>query len=179
MSYLALQYYHELDRLVLLRYYPGIGLQKSNRRFIHRSVYRKGFTKFLLSYTTSSPTIVTFVGKPFFGSTTQLTPPIDNSLLLSPESTKRVKEVVGILLFPARLIISPIFPALSAIGSEYSLATEITAAVVAQVQDYHDTHPNPKLRFKASAMILHIHSDASYLAASRARSRVANLLLSI
>jgi hypothetical protein len=37
--------------------------------------------------------------------------------------------------------------------------------------DYCATHPDTTLRYHASGMILWIHSDASYLSASKARSR--------
>jgi hypothetical protein len=36
--------------------------------------------------------------------------------------------------------------------------------------DYLATHPDTKIRYHASDMILHIHSDASYLSVSNARS---------
>ena len=37
--------------------------------------------------------------------------------------------------------------------------------------NYAATHPNAKIRYTASNMILYIHSDASYLSKPRARSR--------
>ena len=39
--------------------------------------------------------------------------------------------------------------------------------------DYMATHPNAKLRYYASDMVLNVHSDASYLSAPNARSRAA------
>ena len=39
--------------------------------------------------------------------------------------------------------------------------------------DYVHTYPNSYIRYKASDMILHIDSDAAYLVAPKARSRVA------
>ena len=39
--------------------------------------------------------------------------------------------------------------------------------------DYFATHPHATIRYYASEMILNIHSDASYLPESRARSRTA------
>jgi hypothetical protein len=38
--------------------------------------------------------------------------------------------------------------------------------------DYLVTHPDAKIRFHASNMILYIHSDAFYLSVSKARSRL-------
>jgi hypothetical protein len=37
---------------------------------------------------------------------------------------------------------------------------------------WHPYHPDTVIRYKASDMVLHIHSDASYLSESQARSRV-------
>ena len=39
--------------------------------------------------------------------------------------------------------------------------------------DYVTTYPNPKIRFYASDMILHVDSDAAYLVQPNARSRYA------
>jgi hypothetical protein len=41
--------------------------------------------------------------------------------------------------------------------------------------DYLATHPGATIRYHASDMILHIHSDASYLSVSNARSRIGGL----
>jgi hypothetical protein len=37
------------------------------------------------------------------------------------------------------------------------------------------THPDAAIRYHASDMILHIHSDASYLSVSNARSQLGGL----
>ncbi len=42
---------------------------------------------------------------------------------------------------------------------------------VNQFLDYMWTHPNVKIRYRASDMILNVHSDASHLSAPNARSR--------
>ena len=42
---------------------------------------------------------------------------------------------------------------------------------VKQFLDYMWTHPDATIRFRASDMILNVHSDASYLSAPKARSR--------
>jgi hypothetical protein len=41
--------------------------------------------------------------------------------------------------------------------------------------DYLATHPDATIWYHASDMILHIHSDASYLSVSNARSRLGGL----
>ena len=61
---------------------------------------------------------------------------------------------------------------LSAIASEQAEPTEGTLIKIQQFLDYAATHPDAVLTFKASDMILAVHSDASYLNESKARSRV-------
>jgi hypothetical protein len=41
--------------------------------------------------------------------------------------------------------------------------------------DYLETHPDATIRYHESDMILHIHSDASYLSVSNARSHLGGL----
>jgi hypothetical protein len=48
-------------------------------------------------------------------------------------------------------------------------------AATNQLLDYLATHPDAAIRYHASNMILHIHSDASYLSVSNARSRPGGL----
>jgi hypothetical protein len=50
-----------------------------------------------------------------------------------------------------------------------------TQAATNQLLDYLATHPDAAIRYHASGMILHIHSDASYLSVSNARSRLGGL----
>jgi hypothetical protein len=61
--------------------------------------------------------------------------------------------------------------ALNAISASQSKATENTAAAIVHLLDYAATHPDAILRYQRSDMVLHIHSDASYLSAPEARSR--------
>jgi hypothetical protein len=61
---------------------------------------------------------------------------------------------------------------LSTIAHEQTKATEKTDMSVNHMLDYCATHPDATIRFRASDMILNIHSDASYLNAPEARSRV-------
>jgi hypothetical protein len=50
-----------------------------------------------------------------------------------------------------------------------------TQAATNQLLDYLATHPDATIRYHASNMILHIHSDALYLSVSNARSRLGGL----
>jgi hypothetical protein len=47
-----------------------------------------------------------------------------------------------------------------------------------QLLDYMATHPDATIRYRASDMILHIHSGSSYLSVFNARSRLGGLFFS-
>jgi hypothetical protein len=59
---------------------------------------------------------------------------------------------------------------LNDIATEQTKATEKTQGATNQLLDYLATHPDAIIRYHASNMILHIHSDSSYLSVSNARS---------
>jgi hypothetical protein len=65
--------------------------------------------------------------------------------------------------------------ALNDIATEKTAATEKTKTAAGQLLYYLATHPDAKIRFQASDMILHINSDASNLLVSKARSRLGGL----
>ena len=77
------------------------------------------------------------------------------------------------MLYLARALNSPLLVARSELGTEQAVVTEITTIALTQLLYYCDTYPNPILRFVASDMILHIHSDVSHLSVSKVRSRPA------
>jgi hypothetical protein len=61
------------------------------------------------------------------------------------------------------------------IATEQTKATEKRQAVTDQILDNLEIHPGAAIRYHASDMVLHIHSDASYLSVSHARSRLGGL----
>ena len=93
------------------------------------------------------------------------------SPFLDKKDKKFIQQVVGSLLYYARAVDMTILHALSEIASQQAKPTQRTMERVEQLLDYMHTHPNAKIRFRASDMILNIHSDASYLTAANARSR--------
>ena len=60
--------------------------------------------------------------------------------------------------------------ALSSIASEQTKGTERTLGKAYQVLDYLATHPNALVRFRASDMVMNIHSNASYLSKPGAKA---------
>ena len=78
---------------------------------------------------------------------------------------------MGTLLYYARAVDVTILVTLGTISSKQANATQTTSKCVNQLLDYCRTHPNAKLCYHASDMILHIHSDDSYNSEAKARSR--------
>jgi hypothetical protein len=61
------------------------------------------------------------------------------------------------------------------LSSEHTQATTTTADKVIKLLNYYATHPESKLRYHASNMILNIHRDPSYLSEREAKSRAGGL----
>jgi hypothetical protein len=99
------------------------------------------------------------------GKDTQAPMPTDDSPLLDDAGKKCIQQVVGSFLYYARAVNPTILMALSNIATQQTTPTENTKKQVDQFFDYMWTHPNAKIRYQASDMILTIHSNASYLSA--------------
>ena len=61
--------------------------------------------------------------------------------------------------------------ALGSISAQQAKGTEKTYADTLWLLNYAATQPNATIRYTASDMVFHIHSDASYLSEPRARIR--------
>jgi hypothetical protein len=109
--------------------------------------------------------------KPQYGTQPQLTPAHDDSAILPKPELTRIQEIVGTLLFYGRAIDSTMLVALGTIASKQTRGTKSTAQAVTQLLNYAAAHPDATIRYHASDMCLHIHSDASYLSEANARSR--------
>ena len=97
----------------------------------------------------------------------------DTTPLLPPTERRYVQSIVGTLLFYGRAIDYCILPALNDISKEQAKPTVSTLNRAKRVLDYVATFPDAHLRFYASDMTLHVDSDAAYLVAPKARSRIA------
>ena len=65
--------------------------------------------------------------------------------------------------------------ALGTISSTQTTPTETTIEKITDFLNYAATHPVAVIRYLPSDMILHVHSDASYLSEAKARSREAGI----
>ena len=63
--------------------------------------------------------------------------------------------------------------AVNELASEQAAPTTKTIKKCNMLLDYAHTYPDPKIRYHASDMCLHLDSDAAYLVQPKARSRVA------
>jgi hypothetical protein len=108
---------------------------------------------------------------PHYGAASHLVDAPDTSAALPPSGILYLQQVIGTLLFYARAVDNTLLVALGSLSSAQAHGTEETLTAVTQILDYCATHPDATVRFHASDMILHIHSDASYLSVSNARSR--------
>jgi hypothetical protein len=109
--------------------------------------------------------------KPIYGTHPQLTSPVDDTALLPPSALIRIQEITGTLY--ARALDYTMLVALGTIVSNQSKGTQATAQALTQILNYAAAHPDATVRYTASDMYLHIHSDsdASYLSKAKARSR--------
>ena len=109
---------------------------------------------------------------PIYGQKIQYATEEENPPLIA-KAAKRIQQIVGSLLFYGRAVDPTFLVALGTIASQQNQPTEETAEAITQLLNYVATNPNATIRFKRSKMILHIHSDASYLSEKKARSRAA------
>ncbi len=65
--------------------------------------------------------------------------------------------------------------ALSTLSDKQYNATEFTMDKVEQLLDYCTTHPDPKIKYQKSIMILNIYSDATHLCTPKASSKLQDI----
>jgi hypothetical protein len=90
---------------------------------------------------------------------------------LSNKDVNKLQQLTGARLYYARAVDPILIMPINVLASEQSKATSVTAEKVIKLLNYCNTHPKTKIRYHESDMILHIHSDASYLSENEAESR--------
>jgi hypothetical protein len=111
---------------------------------------------------------------PVYGANTQYAT-MDETPPLTAQQCLTIQKVTGSVLYYARAVDPTVLIPLNDIATEQTKATEKTQAATNQMLNYLATHPDATIRCHASDMVLHIHSDASYLSFSNARSRLGGL----
>jgi hypothetical protein len=106
-----------------------------------------------------------------FGVDVQAPIETDTTAGLDEKGIKRIQQIVGSILYYARAADMTVLMALSSIAVEQTKATEKTLGHCLQLLDYLASNLEATVRFHESDMIMNIHSDASYLSETKARSR--------
>ena len=101
-----------------------------------------------------------------------MTEPGDITPLLQTDNITKLQKIIGAVLYYARAVDGTLVTTLNELASAQSKGTQATMQATKNLMDYCHTHSDTAIRYCASQMQLHIHSNASYLLASKARSRV-------
>ena len=97
----------------------------------------------------------------------------DTSDILSDEEATHIQRIVGSFLYYARAVDNTILTAVNEIAATQAAPTKKTKDATIMLIDYLYTHPSAKIRYTASDMQLYVDSDAAYLVAPKAKSRIA------
>ena len=108
-----------------------------------------------------------------FGQKVHLAPDPDTTDPLPSHEIKTIQRIVGSFLYYARAVDNTLHTALNDIATSQASPTRKTKDATLMLMDYLHTHPNAKIRYHASDMQLYIDSDAAYLVAPKAKSRIA------
>jgi hypothetical protein len=99
----------------------------------------------------------------------------DETPPLTAKQCLTIQKVTGSVLYYARAVDTTVLLQLNDIATKQTEATEKTQGATNRLLDFLATHPDATIRCHASDMILHIHSDVSYLSVSNAQSRLGGL----
>lgn len=109
---------------------------------------------------------------PTYSSAIQYAESPDESPAFPPSGIKTLQQIIGMLLYYAHALINTMLVAINTLSAAQSNGTEATMQAATHILNYCATHPDAIFYYKASDMVLHAHSDAFYLSASKARSRI-------
>eukprot|EP00957_Ditylum_brightwellii_P003200 243959-Ditylum_brightwellii.AAC.1 len=109
--------------------------------------------------------------QPVYHRGPQLAPAPDCSPKLNTDGVKHIQQIIAILLYYTHAVDPTMLMAINAISIPQVRATQKTAAAVTHLLNYADTHPGAIICYHASQMALYIHSAASFMLETEARSR--------
>jgi hypothetical protein len=109
---------------------------------------------------------------PAYGQRIQHAPIPDASPPITTQEITSDQGILGTLLYNVRTVDPTLLSPLSSLASQLSTATTVTMDTVSHLLDYCSTHPESTIRYYASDMQLKIHSDASYLSETKAKSHI-------
>ena len=109
------------------------------------------------------------VGK--YGDWQKLLPNPPAEKQITAEQNKRLEKLLGSLLFYGMEIDCTILTAIKSIAVAKKHGMKENIEAMTQLLDYVATHPNAAITYFERKIILHIHSDASYLSETEAKIR--------
>jgi len=169
---------HNIPRLDWI-HLPGtntkLGLPKWHCQYLNAKICRKGTTA-IPTYGTNKTTACSAYmdTTPVWSNhTTHGT----NWLLSKPgqSTNKTTTKNIGVFLYYGRALTLTMLVALRSLAAAQSEGTQATIKACTHLLNYAATHPEAVLWYKASDMILNIHSDASYLSETKVRSRAGGI----
>ena len=98
---------------------------------------------------------------------------MDTSKRLSLEEIRKIQKAVGTFIWYGNVTDPTMARTLSSIANRQDKATENVKAETKWFLDYCWTHPDARVRFVASDMILTLHSDCSFNSEPGSKSRAA------
>jgi hypothetical protein len=107
---------------------------------------------------------------PTYGAIVQYVKAEDVTQLLSKEEKKFIHQVLGTFLYYSRVVDSTMLTALSSIASNQAEPTKDTMSNIKPFLDYVASNQDAIITYRASDMVLVVHSNASYLSKPKACS---------
>ena len=155
--------------------YIGITLDWDyTKRQVHLSMpgYKSKALKQFQHHKSSTPQHSPFQSTPInYGAKKQYAIQPSEATPLNKTDKKFIQQVCGKFLYLGRAVDPTLLCPISAIASQSSNPTTDTMEQTKQLLDYIATQEDAVITYKASDMILAVHSDASYLSEPKARSR--------
>ena len=87
--------------------------------------------------------------------------------------TKHVQAIIEKFLYYVSAIDETMLKALNTLSTQQSAPTERTLSALVRFMNYAATHPDAKVQYRTSDMVLHISSDASFMNEPKSRSTAA------
>jgi hypothetical protein len=109
---------------------------------------------------------------PIYGARTQSVTETITSPALSKKEIDKLQQLTGTLLYYARAVDPTLIIPINVLASGQSTATNVTEEKVIKLLNNCNTHPESKIRYHSSDIILHIHSDASYLSEKKQKAEL-------
>eukprot|EP00804_Cyclotella_cryptica_P005248 CCRYP_018890-RA/>CCRYP_018890-RA protein AED:0.36 eAED:0.27 QI:0/0/0/1/0/0/3/0/601 len=175
IKYIGKEHLDHLLQTIKKHYDVKLGLQQQIFRHLHARICQQTTDK-IQSSRPRKPVHTPWEPYPIkYGNKLQETLPPDESPTLNSKQIRHIQQIVGSFLYYSRATDPTIAHALSELATQQAHATENTLKRCNHFLDYMSTHPDARIRYNASDMILNVHSDASYLSVKAAKSRAAGI----